>query len=90
MTANEALISFLVLFWALLWLGTKVERLCRGRRFRGGTSFIPVVPFLPIIAFVVGWFVNLGIPPWGTVCVAAIHVVLVAIASVGIWLNPAK
>lgn len=90
MTPNGALLWFLVLFWTLLWLGTKAERLYRGKGFRGGPSFVPLVPFLPIVGFFVGWIVNLGVAPWGTVFVAAIHVGWIVIASVGIWLHPAK
>ena len=90
MTANGALLWFVVLFWLVLWLGTKVERLCRGMSFRGGPSFIPLIPFLPMIAIGAGWLVNLRLSPWGTVAVAVLHVGWVIYALVGIWLHPSR
>jgi len=90
MTANIGLVAFLFAFWGLLWVSTRVGNFLSGRRFNDGPSFVPLVPVLPLLLFGVGVLVNLGISPWGTIGVAAIHFGWLAVTALLIWTNSRK
>ena len=74
MTANTWLIIFLLVFWVGLWVWVKVNQLIHGRPLSDGPSFIPVLPILPLVAYGIGWLLNLVIPWLGTGTIVAIHV----------------
>jgi hypothetical protein len=82
LTANEALLLFLVAFWGGFCFLTKVENLRAGKSFSDGPSLVPVIPFFPAVAFGIGWAVNLVAAPWGSWAIAALHAGVIAIVVV--------
>ena len=49
--------------------GTPPER-------RGGVSILPVIPLFPLFFWGVAWFADRFFPPWGSIVVGGLHVVL--------------
>jgi hypothetical protein len=88
-TANAALLLFLIGFWGLFAAAVKAGNWWAGKRWSDGPSLIPVIPVLPVVAGAVGWLVNLVASPWGSWGVAGLHVGWLVVSLVLIWLHPA-
>ena len=86
--ANLVLALFLLTFWVFVWVFIKVDNLIHRRPFRGGPSLIPLFPFVPIACFAVGWLLNLGFAPAGTIVIVALHLGYLIYAVVAAYRRP--
>jgi hypothetical protein len=81
-TANNALVLFLAVFWGGLATVVKITNLLAGKRWSDGPSLIPVIPLHPLAAGMVGWLVNLVVSPWGSWLICALHVGWIVVAAI--------
>ncbi len=88
MTANVALVLFLIAFWGLLATAVKVGNWWAGRRWSDGPSLIPMIPFVPAVAGGVGWLVNVFASPWGSWGVVSLHVGWLVVSLGGTMRHP--
>ena len=48
-------------------------------------SVIPVIPLCPLVFWGIATLIDLGIDPWGTILVGALHVVFAIVLVISIW-----
>lgn len=74
MTPDSVLLVFVILFWAVLAIATKLQQVHAGRSFADGPSLFPIVPMLVIVSLLIGMAINRWLPPYGTATVLTLHI----------------
>jgi hypothetical protein len=76
---------FILAVWLLALFGAVIGRSADGARRgvpegeRGGTSFLPGIPLLPLTFWGLAWVIDRFWGPWGTVTVGGAHVVFAGV-----------